>query len=105
MNGDFANAGLFGVVDGGTIQYVTITDSTKTEETADESGETTPVEKTIPAGNVNGKGNTGSIVGWLKSGKVESCMSTATVKGSGNTGAWWAWWAPRPWARLRSSAP
>ena len=82
----FANAGLFGVVDGGTIQYVTITDSTKTEETADESGETTPVEKTIPAGNVNGKGNTGSIVGWLKSGKVESCMSTATVKGSGNTG-------------------
>ena len=57
-----------------------------TEETADESGETTPVEKTIPAGNVNGKGNTGSIVGWLKSGKVESCMSTATVKGSGNTG-------------------
>lgn len=86
VNGDFANAGLFGVVDGGTIQYVTITDSTKTEETADESGETTPVEKTIPAGNVNGKGNTGSIVGWLKSGKVESCMSTATVKGSGNTG-------------------
>ena len=82
----FANAGLFGVVDGGTIQYVTITDSTKTEETADESGETTPVEKTIPAGNVTGKGNTGSIVGWLKSGKVESCMSTATVKGSGNTG-------------------
>lgn len=82
----FANAGLFGVVDGGTIQYVTIADSTKTEETADESGETTPVEKTIPAGNVNGKGNTGSIVGWLKSGKVESCMSTATVKGSGNTG-------------------
>ena len=86
VSGDFANAGLFGVVDGGTIQYVTITDSTKTEETADESGETTPVEKTIPAGNVNGKGNTGSIVGWLKSGKVESCMSTATVKGSGNTG-------------------
>ena len=79
----FANAGLFGVVDGGTIQYVTIADSTKTEETADESGETT---STIPAGNVNGKGNTGSIVGWLKSGKVESCMSTATVKGSGNTG-------------------
>lgn len=47
LNGD-----LFGVVDGGTIQYVTI------------------------------NGGTGRLVNELKSGKVENCMSTAKVDSS-----------------------
>lgn len=48
LNGD-----LFGVVDGGTIQYVTI------------------------------NGGTGRLVNTLKSGTVENCMSTAKVTGAG----------------------
>ena len=71
------NAGLFGVVDGGTIQYVAITDTTKTVENA---------EKTVSAGTVTGSGNVGSIVGWLKSGTVKKCISTAAVSGGQNVG-------------------
>ena len=71
------NAGLFGVVDGGTIQYVAITDTTKTAENA---------EKTVSAGTVTGSGNVGSIVGWLKSGTVKKCISTAAVSGGQNVG-------------------
>ena len=71
------NAGLFGVVDGGTIQYVSITDTTKTIENA---------EKTVSAGTVTGSGNVGSIVGWLISGTVEKCISTAAVSGGKNVG-------------------
>ena len=71
------NAGLFGVVDGGTIQYVSITDTTKTIENA---------EKTVSAGTVTGSGNVGSIVGWLRSGTVEKCISTAAVSGGKNVG-------------------
>ena len=71
------NAGLFGVVNGGTIQYVSITDTTKTIENA---------EKTVSAGTVTGSGNVGSIVGWLKSGTVKKCISTAAVSGGKNVG-------------------
>ena len=71
------NAGLFGVVDGGTIQYVSITDTTKTIENA---------EKTVSAGTVTGSGNVGSIVGWLRSGTVKKCISTAAVSGGKNVG-------------------
>ena len=52
LNGD-----LFGVVDGGTIQYVTI------------------------------NGGTGRLVNELKSGKVENCMSTAKVDSSDENAA------------------
>ena len=75
ISGNYVNTGLFGVVNGGTVQYVTIADTTKTVENA---------EKTVSAGIVTGSGNVGSIVGWLQSGTVENCMSTAVVNGSGN---------------------
>lgn len=58
---DYANAGLFGVVDGGTISDVE-----------------------LRYGTVTGSGNVGSLVGWLKSGKVENCMSLTVVSGSEN---------------------
>ena len=82
ISGDYANVGLFGVVDGGTIQYVSIADTTKTEETEKGDGTKETVEVTVPAGTVTGSGNVGSIVGWLQSGTVENCMSTAVVNGS-----------------------
>lgn len=61
--GDYANAGLFGVVDGGTIQNVTVKDGKVTSAAAG--------------------ANVGGIVGWLKSGGVYSCACTAEVSGSG----------------------
>ena len=82
ISGDYANVGLFGVVDSGTIQYVTIADTTTTKEIEKEDGTKETVEVTVPAGTVTGSGNVGSIVGWLQSGTVENCMSTAVVNGS-----------------------
>ena len=82
ISGDYANTGLFGVVDGGTIQNVTIADTTKTKEIEKENGTKETVEVTVPAGTVTGSGNVGSIVGWLQSGTVENCMSAAVVNGS-----------------------
>lgn len=61
--GDYANAGLFGVVDGGTIRNVTVKDGKVTSAAAG--------------------ANVGGIVGWLKSGGVYSCACTAEVSGSG----------------------
>lgn len=63
--GNYTNAGLFGVVDGGKIQNVTIKDG-KVTSAADEA-------------------NIGGIVGWLKSntGKVDKCACIAEVSGSG----------------------
>lgn len=81
----FDNAGLFGVVDGGTIQYVPIIDTTREKTVENEDGTTTTVEEAISAGAVTGNGNVGSLVGWLKSGKVENCMSAAAVSGSGES--------------------
>lgn len=63
VTGDYANAGLFGVVDGGTIQGVTVTNGKVTSAAAG--------------------ANVGGIVGWLKSGGVYSCACTAEVSGSG----------------------
>ena len=82
ISGDYANVGLFGVVDSGTIQYVTIADTTTTKEIEKEDGTKETVEVTVSAGTVTGSGNVGSIVGWLQSGTVENCMSTAVVNGS-----------------------
>ena len=60
---DADNAGLFGVVDG-TIQYVTID------------------------GTVMGRGNVGSLVGWLRpGGRVYNSMSNAAVSGSADSAA------------------
>lgn len=84
ISGDYANVGLFGVVDSGTIQYVTIADTTTTKEIEKEDGTKETVEVTVPAGTVTGSGNVGSIVGWLQSGTVENCMSTVVVNGSSN---------------------
>lgn len=81
----FDNAGLFGVVDGGTIQYVPIIDTTREKTVENEDGTTTTVEEAISAGAVTGNGNVGSLVGWLKSGNVENCMSAAAVSGSGES--------------------
>ena len=61
--GNYANAGLFGVVDGGTIQDVTVKDGKVTSAAAG--------------------ANVGGIVGWLRSGRVYSCACTAEVSGSG----------------------
>lgn len=61
--GNYANAGLFGVVDGGTIQDVTVKDGKVTSAAAG--------------------ANVGGIVGWLRSGGVYSCACTAEVSGSG----------------------
>lgn len=55
------NAGLFGVTDGATIRFVD-----------------------VEGGTVTGSGSAGSIVGWVKSGSVEYCLSTATVSSSEN---------------------
>ena len=85
VRSDFDNAGLFGVVDGGTIQYVPIIDTTREKTVENEDGTTTTVEEAISAGAVTGNGNVGSLVGWLKSGKVENCMSAAAVRGSGES--------------------
>ena len=85
VRSDFDNAGLFGVVDGGTIQYVPIIDTTREKTVENEDGTTTTVEEAISAGAVTGNGNVGSLVGWLKSGKVENCMSAAAVSGSGES--------------------
>lgn len=63
VTGDYANAGLFGVVDGGTIQGVTVKNGKVTSAAAG--------------------ANVGGIVGWLKSGGVYSCACTAEVSGSG----------------------
>ena len=60
---DADNAGLFGVVDG-TIQYVTID------------------------GTVMGRGNVGSLVGWLRpGGRVYNSMSNAAASGSADSAA------------------
>lgn len=85
VRSDFDNAGLFGVVDGGTIQYVPIIDTTREKTVENEDGTTTTVEEAISAGAVTGNGNVGSLVGWLKSGNVENCMSAAAVSGSGES--------------------
>ena len=61
--GNYANAGLFGVVDGGTIKNVTVKDGKVTSAAAG--------------------ANVGGIVGWLRSGGVYSCACTAEVSGSG----------------------
>ena len=87
ISGNYVNTGLFGVVDGGTIQYVSIADTTKTKEIEKEDGTKETIEVTVPAGTVTGSGNVGSIVGWLKSGTVKDCMSTAVVNGSDNAAA------------------
>ena len=55
------NAGLFGVTDGATIRFVD-----------------------VEGGTVTGSGSAGGIVGWVRSGSVEYCLSTATVSGSEN---------------------
>ena len=55
------NAGLFGVTDGAAIRFVS-----------------------VEGGTVTGSGSAGSIVGWVKSGSVEYCLSTATVSGGEN---------------------
>lgn len=55
------NAGLFGVTDGATIRFVD-----------------------VEGGTVTGSGSAGGIVGWVRSGSVEYCLSTATVSGGEN---------------------
>ena len=54
-------AGLFGVVENGTIRYMNLKD-----------------------GTVTGSDSVGSIVGWMKSGSLEECTSTVVVSGSEN---------------------
>lgn len=61
VTGDDPYAGLFGVVENGTIRYMNLKD-----------------------GTVTGSDSVGSIVGWMKSGTLEECTSTVVVSGSEN---------------------
>ena len=61
MKVNAVNAGLFGVTDGATIRFVD-----------------------VEGGTVTGSGSAGGIVGWVRSGSVEYCLSTATVSGGEN---------------------
>ena len=61
VTGDDPYAGLFGVVENGTIRYMNLKD-----------------------GTVTGSDSVGSIVGWMKSGTLEGCTSTVVVSGSEN---------------------
>lgn len=63
VNGTSPYAGLFGVVDGGTVQYLTVTGSVSSEAK---------------------DAHVGGIVGWLKAkGTVETCVFTGSVKAAG----------------------
>ena len=62
VNGTSPYAGLFGVVDGGTVQNLTVTGSVSSEAK---------------------DAHVGGIVGWLKAGTVETCVFIGSVEAAG----------------------